>query len=303
MPQGRCNHCHKLQYKDAFHPSQWKREEKLCKECQNELKTEVEYECSNCHRILTITSFTSTPTASQKNWKCKVCVESEHETRFCQMCKRKKSYWAFGKIEWQNDEARKCRACANKEKDIKPQTGFWKCYGLCKGKAKRHEEFSRSGGIYTGHQRCNACIESQEMDEAVQANKCHSEVVISEKTTANERTKRKQQDDDTFTTNVKHVHEWRNKHKGSWPNTHSNDAHERFLGNFLHQQRKNLIKQTLTEKRRKQLEKIPGFACAQREQQWNDKYLQLCAWVAKQKSEAVLPTRHSADPEEKKLGI
>ena len=188
-------------------------------------------------------------------------------------------------------------------KNVKPQTVFWKCFGLCKGKAKRHEEFSRSGGIYTGHQRCNTCIESQEMDEAVQANKCHSEVVISEKTTANERTKRKQQDDDTFTTNVKHVHEWRNKHKGSWPNTHSNDAHERFLGNFLHEQRKNLIKQTLTDTRRKQLEKIPGFACAQREKQWNDKYLQLCAWVAKQKSEAVLPTRHSADPEEKKLGL
>ena len=41
-PQGRCNHCHKLQYKDAFHPSQWKREERLCKQCQDALKTEVE---------------------------------------------------------------------------------------------------------------------------------------------------------------------------------------------------------------------------------------------------------------------
>ena len=34
-----------------------------------ELNTEVEYKCSSCRRILTITCFASTPTISQKDWK------------------------------------------------------------------------------------------------------------------------------------------------------------------------------------------------------------------------------------------
>ena len=27
IPQGKCKHCHKLRYKDAFRPSQWKKED------------------------------------------------------------------------------------------------------------------------------------------------------------------------------------------------------------------------------------------------------------------------------------
>ena len=58
----------------------------------------------------------------------------------------------------------------------------------------------------------------------------------------------------------------------------------------------------------KQLSNIPGFACAQLDEQWNDTYMQLCSWVdercaTEQVTQRLLPSRYSADPKEKKMGV
>ena len=55
----------------------------------------------------------------------------------------------------------------------------------------------------------------------------------------------------------------------------------------------------------KQLHNIPGFASAQHDQNWNDTYLQLNEWVVKNSAaqQILFPSRYSADPEEKKLGV
>ena len=101
------------------------------------------------------------------------------------------------------------------------------------------------------------------------------------------------------------MHEWRNKHKKLWPSRYSDDALEQSLGYSPHNQRTKLLKQELSEQRMQQLQNIPGFACAQQEQQWNDTYLQICAWVEdrldrKTLQRPRLPSRRSSDVKENK---
>ena len=134
--------CKKVLYKDAFRPSRWKKAERLCKTCQDELKTEMEYECSNCHRMLLQNAFPRTGLFFESGRKCKACIQSEHETRLCHSCKRKKNIHSYHKTEWRNDEGRKCRACVNKDKGIRPTPGNWKCYGQCGGRTLPHDDFS-----------------------------------------------------------------------------------------------------------------------------------------------------------------
>ena len=49
--------------------------------------------------------------------------------------------------------------------------------------------------MYTCHQRCNACIQIHENDEALQTKQWHSEVVIPRKKTTNYNEERKQEEE------------------------------------------------------------------------------------------------------------
>ena len=107
---------------------------------------------------------------------CKACVQSQHETRLCHACKRKKNMYAYHKTEWRNDIGRKCRACINKEMDNHPQPGKWKCYGQCGGRALPHACFSVFRDKNTGKRRCDECVQTHDKDVDAQQKQCNSEV-------------------------------------------------------------------------------------------------------------------------------
>ena len=81
----------------------------------------------------------------------------------------------------------------------------------------------------------------------------------------------------------------------------------KILTKFFTPPAEKICKQELSEQRVKQLRNIPGFGCAQLEKRWNDTYVQLCNWVDKRcatedRCKRCLPSHHSTDLEEKRLG-
>ena len=195
---------------------------KSCIQCQDNLKTELELTCLKCHRMLPSAAFSRTDNLCVDNRQCNACTRSEHETRLCQICCKKKNCWAFSKIEWRNNESRQCRACVNKTKENKPKSGHWKCCGQCGGRTLPKQEFSWSGCEYTGKQRCNACVQKHGKEIREQANQCMSEVMKPSQMPAQNskehtQEKHKEEEEGIFESNVKVVHQWKREHHGKFP--------------------------------------------------------------------------------------
>ena len=169
MPQGKCENCGFVQFKQNYSTSEWSRkEERWCLECvQQKVKAGTPFQCRFCDQWKSRVAFGPNPERQWKYRRCMDCVEK----RKCKKCKREFPRNHFTARQWReayynSNILGTCNACIEHS-----EPGSWRCTN-CNTTKQKDTAFSiwlarcneqEKTAKHNGHVKCNECVAQEDI--------------------------------------------------------------------------------------------------------------------------------------------